>query len=139
MPRRGPKIRTAENAANSHAGLIRRDSLAAPSDLSAVAQAEYDRLLEVLTRKGTLDRVDLAVVAEAARIKGLLDKAHGMVDILMDPKIIKIVGALTTQRRGLLRELGLTLQPSRSVVHTKVTGSERDEKPSVWKGKLKIS
>jgi hypothetical protein len=137
-PKRGPKIRTADNAREGHPGLIRRDSLDSPSDLSTGAQAEYQRLLDVLRAKGTLERVDIGVIAEAARIKALLDTAHGMIDVLMDPKIMKMVGALTTQRRGLLRELGLTLQPSRSVVRGNPAGSERDSMASKWAGKMKV-
>jgi len=36
----------------------------------------------------------------------------------IDIEKVKLVNLLTTQRRGLFRELGLTLQPSRSVVKT---------------------
>ena len=138
MAKRGPKIRTAENAADGHPGVIRRNGLDAPSELDEVAETEYQRLLDVLSAKGSLDRVNLGVVAEAARIKSLLDHAHELVNILMDPKIVKMVGALTTHRRGLLRELGLTLQPSRSVARTTL-GSERDDKQSAWTKRLKIS
>jgi hypothetical protein len=108
---RGSKVRTAANSRRS--GVIRRSRLDPPSPLNDEARAEYDRLVKVLTVKGTLERVDLAVVAEAGRIKDLLDRAHAAVDI-RDPGTIRAVNLLTTQRRGLLRELGLSLQPSRS-------------------------
>lgn len=126
MPKRGPKPRTVANASRTHVGLVRHEATEAPSALTAEAEAEYQRLSGVLRDKGTLDRVDLAVVAECARIKALLDRAHDMVELDMDPAAMKMVGALTTQRRGLLRELGLTLHPSRSVVKTNAVAHEDD-------------
>jgi phage terminase small subunit len=141
--KRGPKVRTAQNAALGHKELIRHETLDAPCELTAGARDEYERLLGVLQTKGTLDRVDLAVVAECARIKSLLDIAHASVEGITEmsgadwPKI-KLVGFLTTQRRYLLRELGLTTQPCRSVVRANPVGSERDDKDR-WSGRLKVS
>jgi hypothetical protein len=126
MATRGPKLRSAKNAGRGRSGLIRRESLSPPSDLTEAAQAEYGRLCDVLESRGTLDRVDLAVLAEAARIKALLDRAHAVVDV-SDGHSIKVVNLLTTQRRGLLRELGLTLMPSRSLVRTNASNSEKKE------------
>lgn len=127
MAQRGRKPRTARNSPDRHPGLIRHGSLEPPSALDKVAKVEYGRLVDVLDEKGTLDRIDLAVVAEAARVKALLDRAHAMVEKALDPWAVKMINVLTTQRRGLLRELGLTLQPSRSVVRTNPSQSEAAE------------
>jgi hypothetical protein len=127
MGKRGPKPRNASNS--GHAG---RGTNAArvhpPSELTPGADAEFRRLVEVLDARGSLERVDLAVVAEAARVKALLDKAHDVADVT-DPGTIKVLNVLTTQRRGLLRELGLTLQPSRSVVRTDARATDAEEDP----------
>jgi hypothetical protein len=117
MSARGPKPRTASNS--SRKGLIRRPGLEAPSRLSIEAQREYERLLAVLDGKGTLDRVDLAVICECARITAVLDAAHEAAGGKPDLASVKIIGLLTSQRRGLLRELGLTTMPSRTVVRAK--------------------
>lgn len=127
MAQRGRKPRTARNSSDRHSGLIRRESLEPPSVLGDAAKAEYWRLVGVLDEKGTLDRVDLAVVAEAARIKAILDRAYADVELVLDRDALKTIGAMTTHRRGLLRELGLTLHPSRSIVRTNPSKSEAAE------------
>jgi len=136
--KRGPKVRTSRNASDRRQGLIRRETTAPPSDLTDVAKAEYDRLIAVLEAKGTLDRLDLGIVAEAARIKALLDRAHADV-LLIEPRAIQVVALLTSQRRGLLRELGLTLQPSRSVVRGNSGAPDGDAEEDPIREHLKIS
>ncbi|MGP0065929.1 MAG: hypothetical protein ACLQGP_20310 [Isosphaeraceae bacterium] len=131
MPR-GPKNRTAQNVHRSHAGIIRHKTLDPPCKLSKAAQEEYDRLLGVLQAKGTLDRIDLAVIAECARIKGILDRYHDAIDGsegVPDSKLVASLGTLTSQRRGLLRELGLSVQPSRSVVRTNPVPADIEHDP----------
>lgn len=123
--KRGPKVKTAANS-RPGSGLIPHGGASAPSDLTGAGQAEYDRLVGVLEAKGTLDRVDLGVVAEAARIKDLLDRSYRLAGALPDRDTIKMIGLLTSQRRGLLRELGLTLIPSRSLVRTNPVPAEED-------------
>lgn len=127
MGTRGPKPR---NASSGRSQPQARESFGVepPCELSDGARAEFSRLVQVLDARGSLGRVDLAVVAEAARVKSLLDKAHEIVDVT-DPATIKVVNLLTTQRRGLLRELGLTLQPSRSLVRTDARPSADDDDP----------
>jgi phage terminase small subunit len=126
MATRGPKLRTAANAGRSKKGLIRRDSFEPPSELNEVAKAEYWRLVEVLRCKGTLDRVDLGAIVEAARVKDVLDRAYAIAAKGLDMYAVRFVALLTTQRRGLIKELGLTLQPSRSVVKTNAVPAEED-------------
>lgn len=113
---RGRKLKTVENSPRGTADLIHRDSIESPSDLSEAAQIEYRRLCDVLDSRGTFTRIDLAVVAECARIKAELDRAYKLNSIMFDPKIVNVIGTLTSQRRGLLREMGLSILPSRSVI-----------------------
>jgi phage terminase small subunit len=136
MAKRGNKVRTSQNSRIAPPGSITHATLEPPSDLPAAASAEYDRLLGVLTSNGMLERVDLNCVANAARVKALLDRAHKDVEDNMDPKKVQIVALLTSQHRGLLRELSLTSQPSKSVFRaTPATNAEVEDK---WAGKLKI-
>jgi hypothetical protein len=131
---RGKKLRTAANSDKAHAKVLRHGTLEPPSDLTGAARVEYDRLVGVLAAKGTLDRVDLGVVAEAARAKDWLDRSY-KVDGSPSLQEIAAVSKLTSQRRGLLRELGLTLIPSRSVVRTNPVPAEADP----IAGKIKLS
>jgi phage terminase small subunit len=126
MAQRGPKPRTADNARPGHKELIRHDSLEPPCELSRAARKEYDRLLGVLRDKGTLDRVDLSCVAECARIKTLLDLAHKDAADSIDWEKAKLVGLLSGQHRGRLRELGLTTRPHLSVVKSNPVPAEDD-------------
>ena len=123
---RGPKLKSAENSRPDLPGIVRHETLEAPSPLSPAAQAEYERLLGTLRSKGTLDRVDLAIVAECARMKGALDRLYELDPDLAERGAVAKAGILTSQRRGLLRELGLTLQPSRNVVKTNPVPDEED-------------
>ncbi len=70
------------------------------------------------------------MLTEAARVTERLDKAYRDDDT-------KVINQLTAQRRGLLRELGLTLHPSRSLVKT--TAKSASDLESKWAGILKVS
>ncbi len=120
-------------------GSIAHDGLDPPCKLNRAARIEYDRLLDVLKSGGVLERVDLNCVANAAKIKALLDRAHKDLGRSLDPIKLGAVLKLTTQHRGLLRDLGLTSQPSRTIFRGKPAGSERDNNESPWVGKLKVS
>jgi hypothetical protein len=89
------------------------------SELDETALAEFHRLVGVLRQKGTLERVDIRCVTEAARCKAELDQAYASQPAAGDTVAAKFrlsqISQLTAQGRGLLRELGLTLQPGRSV------------------------
>lgn len=122
---RGRKPRTGANSNSDTAKKVRHEAFDSPCPLTETAQAEYARLVGVLAAKGTLDRVDLSVIAECSRIKGLLDGAHRLAEANPGRDEIKTVGLLTSQRRGLLRELGLTVQPSRSLVKANPIPDER--------------
>lgn len=136
MPRSGPKIRTSQNSRKGPVGSVQHDSLEPPCILTAEAKVEYQRLIEVLQSGGTLERVDLVCVANAARIKVLLDKAHKAVGRRLSAHSVKLVNQLTAQHRGLMRELALTSLPSRTVFRaTSATNAEVEDK---WAGKLKI-
>src|SRR4051794_4450162 len=115
MASRGPKTRTSLNSRKVPVGSIQHADLEPPCELTPAARVEYDRLIGVLVSGGTLERVDLLCVANAARVKALLDEMHRKVNESMDRKTIQTTNMLITQHRGLLRELGLTSQPSRIV------------------------
>lgn len=135
---RGPKVRTQENSRQGVAGSLTHEGFDPPCKLSMPAKREYYRLVGLLDSAGTIERVDLMCVANAARIKALLDRAYRDLRRLPNQDSLKAVNMLTTQHRGLLRELGLTSQPSRTVFRAKPKGSERDDQ-SPWAGKLKVS
>lgn len=134
MPR-GPKLRTAHNTRRGSRGIVHHETLEPPCPLSGAARAEYDRLVKVLASKGTLDRVELLTVASAARVKGTLDALYQADPELSERGAVGRAGILFSQLRGLLRELGLTLQPSRSVVKTNAVTEEADP----IAGKIKLS
>jgi len=50
-----------------------------------------------------------------------------------------LIGRLSGQHRGRLRELGLTTKPSNSVVRANPIGSAREEGRDRWAGKLRIT
>ncbi len=108
---RGPKPKTSKNAPAVVAKVTGDITWEPVVPLEGSSLDEFWRLLHQLDRRGTLDRVDMAVITECARVTGRLNQAYKLDET-------KIINQLTTQRRGLLRELGLTLQPSRSVVKT---------------------
>jgi phage terminase small subunit len=108
---RGPKPKTARNGGSRRSGRIHHETIEPTSTLGDIAKVEFWRLVEILSNRGSLDRVDLATVTECARIKERLDKAY----LDDDTKIIPL---MTSQRRGLLRELGLTIKPSTTLVKT---------------------
>lgn len=77
------------------------------------------------------------MLTECARIKDLLDRVQkSAASGEVDRDVVKTIGLLTSQRRGLLRELGLTLQPSRTLVKTIAKSGEPGSK---WGDKLKIA
>ncbi len=130
--RRGPKIRSAKNSPPTLKGFIRHMEQEPTSPLRGNALAEFQRLVGVLEERGTLERIDLAIPTECARVKGCLDDYYAAQDT-WDEKTISIITKLTAQRRGLLREMGLTTIPSRSVIHQRPTDRERDPISSLIK------
>lgn len=116
MPR-GPKVKTALNSPPGAGDRIRRDDVAPTSTLHPVALAEFQRLVVVLDSRGCLDRVDLAIVTECARVKETLDIMYSLNDL-------KQIPLFTAQRRGLLRELGLTIKPSTTLVRSDAKNRE---------------
>jgi hypothetical protein len=118
MAVRGQKLRSADNGAELTVDAINHEKLDSPIKLSKEAKVEYERLCKVLIARATIGRVDLSVIAECARIKDLLNRAHKMCDLSLDAKNVSMVRQFTAQLRGLLRELGLTTTPSRNVVRT---------------------
>jgi hypothetical protein len=135
MSKRGPKIRTGTNSRKEVKGFIRRASLDPPSELNEAATVEYWRLIGVLDSRGTLDRIDLAAVAQAARVKEQLDRVSAEADAVLEADTVQMLHMLVSQWRGLCRDMGLTLMPSRSLVRTIAKGAVE---PSKWGDKLKV-
>jgi hypothetical protein len=107
---RGPKVKTAKNMPVSSVR-IPHAAIEPTSPLGTVALAEFHRLIDVMELRGCLDRVDLSIITECARVKERLDIAY-----VADKTTI--IHTLTAQRRGLLRELGLTIKPSTTLVRS---------------------
>ena len=128
MASRGKKPKTAKNSTPRLLPTDFRMEIHPASPLVDKQLAEFRRLVDVLFARGTLDLVDVAVITEAARVCARLSKAY-------DDDDTKVINQLTTQRRGLLRELGLTLQPSRSLVKT-VAKDQNEADPIAGKIKL---
>jgi hypothetical protein len=128
MPVRGPKVRTAQNSrARPDGEFIRLDRAMEPTcELTAAARREFVRLVAVLRSKGSLELVDLAAIADLARMTDLLNRA-------VKDKNEKMIPQYQSQVRGLRRELGLTRQPSRVV--TRVTPGGMDARV-YWQDKL---
>jgi hypothetical protein len=108
---RGPKVKTSLNSPRGAHDRIAHDRVVPTSTLGTVAQAEFERLALVLDARGCLDRVDLSTVTECARVKETLDALYETNDL-------KFIPLFTSQRRGLLRELGLTIKPSTTLVRS---------------------
>jgi hypothetical protein len=124
---RGPKIHTPMNSAKP---VVLPGPAAPVSPLTRRAKREFTRLVALLRRRGTLDRVDIGHVTELARIKAMLDVEHGKA-----APDIKAIALLTGVKRGLARELSLTLQPSRA--NFRVSGGQSSEPLASMREKLK--
>lgn len=136
MSQRGPKPRMPKNAHQKPPTESSVPELVPPSDLNAGAAQEFLRLCDVLDNRGSLHRVDLAIVAECSRVKCCLDHVYAdLGDDSPDLTTLKMISLLTTQRRGLLRELGLTIKPSTTLVKSVAKNEETAEAIS---GKIKL-
>ena len=136
MPR-GPKPKTKRNAAPKPQVVAGEIEAAPTSDLGPVAMEEFWRLVEGLDWRGMLDTTDLSIVTDAARLKELLDDLHREAKAPDRPRgIIAQISMIETQRRGRLRELGLTKAPSRSVVKTVAKDPQKATSPIAGKIKL---
>lgn len=138
MATRGPKPKTAKNSRRKAPTTIKIDQVEPTSALAADALKEFYRLVGVLDRLRILERVDLSVVTEAARTKELLDRAYRLHEQTIDPKNVSVVTQLTSRHQGLIRMLGLSVQPSRSVVKTVAKNSTKNEDQSAVSSYLKL-
>src|SRR5262249_46399812 len=127
----GRKTRTARNSRKGSVDRIHHETLEAPGVLSSEAQAEYDRLIAVLDSKGTLDRADLSTARECARLKGLLDQANATPGGPLDLDRTRAISIHGSQHRGRLRELGLTISPSRTLIRPN-PNRQTSSQPDPW-------
>ncbi len=116
---RGPKPKTRKNAAPKPKDVAGEITAAPTSPLSPVALEEFWRLVSELDWRGMLDKTDLSIVTDAARLKALLDQLHAQVVDGIPPRgLVAQIGIVESQRRGRMREMALTTAPNRSVVKT---------------------
>ncbi len=68
-------------------------------------------------------------VAACASMRANLNRVQKAMDALTEPDMnsVRKLAMLTTQWRGLMRELGLTLQPSRTLLRTNPTTPHTDD------------
>jgi len=83
-----------------------------PFKLPRGGLTEFRRLAAILTARGMIERVDLGIMCECARTSAVLNDLHE--NLTDDPPatLLRCICQLTNVRRGLLRDLGLTIQPS---------------------------
>ena len=115
---RGPKIHTAHNAPPGARERVQRDAVVPTSELTPRGLKHFELIVEEIGSRGCLDRVSLATLTDFARISDLLDELHGKFHGLEPKARLGMVALLTAQRRGLLRELGMTIKPSTTLVRT---------------------
>ncbi len=115
---RGQKLTTAWNGPPRASERIQHESIEPTSDLSPEALAEFWRLVAVIDSRGCLDRVDLSAITECARAKAELDRAYEANAKEFSPKLVASISLLSGHHRGRLRELGLTITPSSTLVRT---------------------
>ncbi len=111
---RGPKLRTAANTAPGQSKLDRA-GFEPTFKLDLAGRREFRRLVAAITARGLVGRVDVGHLTLCAHLSAELER------ILRDPvgpETIKLVTTLTSQIRGLKREMAITLQPSRNAVKT---------------------
>ncbi len=109
---RGPKPKTIHNSAPGSAPLD-RSPLEPTTNLSIEARREFDRLVASISSRGLIGRVDAGHVTMAAILAAELNAILAENDTAAN---IKTIAQLSSQIRGLRRELGLTTQPSKSLV-----------------------
>jgi hypothetical protein len=121
--RRGPKVRL------STVPMPAVGRVEAPVELSAGEQAEFNRLVERANRLGLLARNDPMALADLARAQCLLNRLYAgkAPDVAEIAKTQNIV-------RGLRRECGITVQPSRVMLRTS-PGEAMDQR-SYWREKM---
>lgn len=118
MIERGPKPNTADNSPDRAPNLIRDRELLPTSQLEPEALREFWRLCDVLDQRGYLERVDLALITNAAWYKAEIDRLRGNYAKKRLRATLADINAVSERLRSALRDLGLPLQPSRVVLRT---------------------
>lgn len=132
MSARGPKPQTARNRRPAAPVATPLGVIEPTSTLDVDALKHFYKLLADLDRMGILERVDITLVTEAARIKECLDRVYEMNNPI---KHAGKIAQFTCRYQGLVRMLGLSVQPSRSVVKT-VAKDQTSTDPTASKIKL---
>ncbi len=102
--------------------------------MNLAARREFKRLVTAVSSKGLAGRVDAGHLTLCAiltaELAAVLEEGEAA-------KNIKVVSQLTTQIRGLKREMGLTLIPSRSALRASVVPDQQDgDRFAVYRSKL---
>ena len=143
MARRGPKARTATNTRHGHAGGL-WDGFRLPSDEGDDVIAHYRRLIEVLDKIGTRQKIDPMMVVNAARSLAMLDKANKVVldqgltavgghGSPIPHPLLAVINSLTLRVRGMMNDFGLT---AASAKLASPASSSDNETP--WAGLLNV-
>jgi hypothetical protein len=130
MSRRGPKARTPRN--ERPAFRFADVNLEPTCELGEVGKAEFKRLVAVLWERDLLDRAEVGHISQAARMKEWVDKVCKAEDA-------REAAMLLSQLRGLHRELGLTLQPSKGVGRSKALPEPIEAEDDLVAGRIKLS
>jgi P27 family predicted phage terminase small subunit len=121
MAKRGPKVQMPSKSRRKPIDPRSWEGFTPPDDLDSIGMAEYERLKLVLTRAGTLQRTDPAVVVAACRVQSVLYKAgldvkrcgiftrRGTGARGTNPAVT-ILGQMVTKLRSLMFAMGLTLE-----------------------------
>lgn len=118
-PKPGPKIRFTPAPG-------RIDS---PVELNADERAEFDRLVELVNGRGLLARIDPAALADLARAQVTLNGLYAA-----KARNVKAIAQMQNVVRGLRRETGISIQPSRVMLRT--TPGEATSSRAYWTAKL---
>jgi hypothetical protein len=101
----------------------------APVKLSAEEQAEFNRLVERANRLGLLARNDPMALVDLARAQVLLNRLYAA-KVPDAGEIARVQNVV----RGLRRECGITIQPSRVMLRT--SPGEATDQRAYWSQKL---
>jgi len=132
MSQRGPKARTPRN--ERPASRFVDTNIEPTCELTEGAKVEFKRLVATLWERDLLDRAEIGHISQAARVKDWLDTVCGK-----PGGDVRDAAMLLTHLRGLHRELGLTLQPSKGVGRNKALPEPVEAEDDPVAGRIKLS
>jgi hypothetical protein len=137
MANRGEQTKTPSNSRKRITMVPESEYPEPTAELNRIALKEYKRLCRVLDSHGMLERAEPGVITSASLTKERLVSLYKNLAFGLDPKYIDSkINAAENIYLGRLKALGLTLQPSRSVVKT--TARQPVDSSDPWSNKAKI-